>query len=230
MLYNSMDALKNEFENIFTITHNPLDIIPYKYFTNSFNGSSIAHIEALLMSLGLTKKLVQYNNIENYYINKVKEGNYLININNTYRNTFIETYTDKDKFKIYGLTGIKENTILKNNTKTNHKLEPIPFKNDIKEPYNKIELLLNSIQSLKNNLVQTMEQIETIEHQIVSLISIQEDTTSIAEETVVPNNDNTENIDETPKDESIENTNVILIENNTPIEKSFKRTQKIIKF
>ena len=230
MLYNSMDALKNEFENIFTITHNPLDIIPYKYFTNSFNGSSIAHIEALLMSLGLTKKLVQYNNIENYYINKVKEGNYLININNTYRNTFIETYTDKDKFKIYGLTGIKENTILKNNTKTNHKLEPIPFKNDIKEPYNKIELLLNSIQSLKNNLVQTMEQIETIENQIVSLISIQEDTTSIAEETVVPNNDNTENIDETPKDESIENTNVILIENNTPIEKSFKRTQKIIKF
>jgi len=101
----------NQFNNLYIITNNPDDVIPYKYFTNSFNGIPHNKIDLMLENLNIYKSSVNYNNIDNIIITSINKSEYLLNKNNVYYRQFIENYSNKDKFKLLSVMGVKEKCI-----------------------------------------------------------------------------------------------------------------------
>jgi hypothetical protein len=136
--------IQNQFNNLYTITNNPDDVIPYKYFTNSFNGIPHNKIDMLLDNLNIYKSSVNYNNIDNMIINAINSNEYLLNKNNVYNRQFIENYSNKDKFKLLSVMGVKEKNI------------------NISEVINK---------DLVSNIVRPLESIDIIINQLRSVIS-----------------------------------------------------------
>jgi chaperone required for assembly of F1-ATPase len=163
------NRLLNQFNNLYTITNNPSDVIPYKYFTNSFNGIQLHKIDILLEKLNLYKSTVNYINTDNNIINRVINNQYLLNKNNTYHKQFIDNYNNKDKFKLISIVGIIEkinntnintninNNSSQNNTTTNEQI--IIIDNIINQMQNNIILL----QTLKNNINNENDNISEID-------------------------------------------------------------------
>ena len=139
------NRLLNQFNNLYIITNNPNDVIPYKYFTNSFNGIQLHKIDILLEKINLYKSTVTYINNDNIIINRISNKQYLLNNN-------------KDKFKLISIVGIIEknsqtnihininNNSSQNNTTPNEQITIID--NIINQLQNNIILL----QTLKNNI------------------------------------------------------------------------------
>lgn len=141
------------FNNLFTITNNPNDFIPYKYFIHQLNGWNTIEIDKLLNEVGVKKTSIQYNNTDNYYINLVNEGKYLVATYNPYRQNFIEKYTDKPSFKISTVSGIIEKTESDNAPKDT---------SDVGQLKNMIELLMKRIDTLE-------ETVEDLQNEIISI-------------------------------------------------------------
>lgn len=147
------NRLLNQFNTLYTITNNPNDVIPYKYFTNSFNGIQLHRIDILLEKINLFKSTVNYINNDNIIINRIHNKQYLLNNNNPYYKQFIDNYNNKEKFKLISIVGIIEN--IQNNSNYNnlsqnsHSNEQI---NIIDEIINQLQNNINLLQTLKNNI------------------------------------------------------------------------------
>lgn len=131
------NRITNQFNSMYIITNNPDDVIPYKYFTNSFNGIPHNTIENLLNTLNILKSSVYYNNLDNSIINKINKHEYLINTNNSYYKQFLDNYNKKDRFKVLSIMGIKEKKIHNNYINNNN--------NNLKNNYNDILETINNI-------------------------------------------------------------------------------------
>ena len=57
--------IQNQFNNLYIITNNPDDVIPYKYFTNSFNGIPNKDKFKLLSVMGVKEKKIIINEVIN---------------------------------------------------------------------------------------------------------------------------------------------------------------------
>lgn len=147
------NRLLNQFNTLYTITNNPNDVIPYKYFTNSFNGIQLHRIDILLEKINLFKSTVNYINNDNIIINRIHNKQYLLNNNNPYYKQFIDNYNNKEKFKLISIVGIIEN--IQNNSNYNnlsqnsHSNEQI---NIIDEIINQLQNNITLLQTLKNNI------------------------------------------------------------------------------
>lgn len=147
------NRLLNQFNKLYTITNNPHDVIPYKYFTNSFNGIPLHKIDILLEKINLYKSTVNYINSDNIIINRILSKQYLLNNNNTYYKQFIDNYNNKDKFKLISIVGIIEN--MTNNSNFNNSSQNTNCNdqiNIIDEIINQMKNNINLLQTLKNNI------------------------------------------------------------------------------
>lgn len=144
------NRLLTQFNNLYTITNNPDDVIPYKYFTNSFNGVQHHKLDILLDNINLVKSSVNYNNIDNIIINKINNKQYLINNNNPYQKQFIDNYNLKDKFKLLSIMGIIEKNI--------HKLNNYNILEQ-HDDYDNNHIIDNIISQLQNNITQLQNNI-----------------------------------------------------------------------
>jgi chaperone required for assembly of F1-ATPase len=147
------NRLLNQFNKLYTITNNPHDVIPYKYFTNSFNGVPLHKIDILLEKINLYKSTVNYINSDNIIINRILSKQYLLNNNNTYYKQFIDNYNNKEKFKLISIVGIIENNTnnsnFNNSSQNTNSNEQI---NIIDEIINQMKNNINLLQTLKNNI------------------------------------------------------------------------------
>ena len=151
------NRLLNQFNNLYTITNNPSDVIPYKYFTNSFNGMQLHKIDILLDKINLYKSTVTYINNDNSIIKRITNKQYLLNNNNPYYKQFIDNYNNKEKFKLISIIGIIEkntqpiyNNNINNssqNTQSNDQLTIID------EIINHLQNNISLLQTLKNNII-----------------------------------------------------------------------------
>ena len=82
-------------KDLYSITNNPNDVIPYKYFTNSFNGMQLHKIDILLEKINLYKSTVNYINNDNIIIKRITNKQYLLNNNNPYYKQFIDNYNNE---------------------------------------------------------------------------------------------------------------------------------------
>lgn len=152
------NRLLNQFNNLYTITNNPNDVIPYKYFTNSFNGIQLHKIDMLLEKINLYKTTINYINTQNSIINRIINKQYLLNNNNPYYKQFIDNYNNKEKFKIISIVGIIEKNnqtsfnIIHNSSQNSHN----SHKNDniilIDNIINQLQNNISLLQTLKNNI------------------------------------------------------------------------------
>ena len=150
------NRLLNQFNNLYIITNNPNDVIPYKYFTNSFNGMQLHKIDILLEKINLYKSTVTYINNDNIIISRISNKQYLLNSNNPYYKQFIDNYNNKDKFKLISIVGIIEkNSQLNSNININNSSQNTQNNDQITIIDNIINQLQNNIsllQTLKNNI------------------------------------------------------------------------------
>jgi chaperone required for assembly of F1-ATPase len=152
------NRLLNQFNNLYTITNNPSDVIPYKYFTNSFNGIQLHKIDMLLEKINLYKSTVNYINNDNIIINRIITKQYLLNNNNSYHKQFIDNYTNKDKFKLISIVGIIEKNsqtnihININNNSSQNNTTPNEQINIIDNIINQLQNNITLLQTLKNNI------------------------------------------------------------------------------
>ena len=150
------NRLLTQFNNLYTITNNPSDFIPYKYFTNSFNGIQLHKIDILLEKINLYKSTVNYINNDNLIINRIMNKQYLLNNNNPYYKQFLDNYNNKDKFKLISVVGIIEK-----NTQTNSNINNNSSQNTqsndqltiIDEIINHLQNNISLLQTLKNNII-----------------------------------------------------------------------------
>jgi len=139
-----MDArILNQFNNLYIITNNPDDVIPYKYFTNSFNGIPHNKIDILLDNLNIYKSSVNYNNIDNIIISCIGNGEYLLNKNNGYHKQFVENYSNKDKFKLLSVMGVKEKGIVNSQSIINKDVL-----STIDKPFDGIDVIINQLRNI----------------------------------------------------------------------------------
>jgi len=153
------NRLLNQFNNLYTITNNPNDVIPYKYFTNSFNGMQLHKIDILLEKINLYKSTVTYINNDNIIINRITNKQYLLNNNNPYFKQFIDNYNNKDKFKLISIVGIIENNSQpnsNNNINNSSQNSQNTLNNDqitiIDTIINQLQHNISLLQTLKNNI------------------------------------------------------------------------------
>ena len=153
------NRLLNQFNNLYSITNNPNDVIPYKYFTNSFNGMQLHKIDILLEKINLYKSTVNYINNDNIIIKRITNKQYLLNNNNPYYKQFIDNYNNKDKFKLISIVGIIEkNSLLNSNININNSSQNTQNNDQVTIIDNIINQLQNNIsllQTLKNNICNT---------------------------------------------------------------------------
>ena len=164
------NRLLNQFNNLYTITNNPDDVIPYKYFTNSFNGVQLHKIDILLENINIFKSSVKYNNIDNIIINRINNKLYLTNTNNPYHKQFIDNYNNKDKFKLLSIMGIVEKNNYKlsyNDTSHNNTIIQTNDPHDIID--NIITQLQNTITQSQNTITQSQNTITQSQNNIILL-------------------------------------------------------------
>ena len=153
------NRLLNQFNNLYSITNNPNDVIPYKYFTNSFNGMQLHKIDILLEKINLYKSTVNYINNDNIIIKRITNKQYLLNNNNPYYKQFIDNYNNKDKYKLISIVGIIEkNSLLNSNININNSSQNTQNNDQVTIIDNIINQLQNNIsllQTLKNNICNT---------------------------------------------------------------------------
>jgi hypothetical protein len=153
------NRLLNQFNNLYTITNNPSDVIPYKYFTNSFNGMQLHKIDILLDKINLYKSTVTYINNDNSIIKRITNKQYLLNNNNPYYKQFIDNYNNKEKFKLISIIGIIEKNsqpIYNNNVNNSSQNSQNKPNNDqitiIDTIINQLQNNISLLQTLKNNI------------------------------------------------------------------------------